>query len=183
MEIDTYQRNGVTVTLLYDDAPDSPADWGNYKLVTFDCRLITDVDRSEYFNDDDMPNTELDAMIKSGKAVPLEYYKHSGCIYRPATEDNGTEPDGFIIFEDAYIKDVSYDDRQKYAAGDLETYTQWANGEVYGYRVTDQDGEEIESLYGVYGADYCESEANTVADNYLPPRKPNPASRYHGMAV
>lgn len=45
--------------------------------------------------------------------------------------------------------------------GEIETFNQYINGEVYGY-VIKQNGEEIDSCWGFYGLDYCKKEAESM---------------------
>jgi hypothetical protein len=49
-------------------------------------------------------------------------------------------------------------------AGEVETYSQWANGEVYGYDVQDKEGNSLDSCWGFYGIDYCREEALSQAE-------------------
>jgi len=40
-----------------------------------------------------------------------------------------------------------------YMRADVETYDQWLRGDVYGYTVTDPNGEEVDSCWGYYGTE------------------------------
>ena len=60
---------------------------------------------------------------------------------------------------------------RKRARQACEAYTQWVNGDVYGYevvRVTScpccgaEKTEDVESCWGCYGLDYCRGEAESV---------------------
>ena len=62
---------------------------------------------------------------------------------------------------------------RKRARQACEAYTQWCNGEVYGYdieRLTacphcgQETAESIDSCWGFYGLDYCRSEAQAAAE-------------------
>ena len=44
-----------------------------------------------------------------------------------------------------------------YLDGEVEVYDNYLTGEVYGFKIEDTDGEEIESCYGYYGDDGKES--------------------------
>lgn len=50
--------------------------------------------------------------------------------------------------------------------GEIETYSQWLNGEVYGYVIEDGEGEETEegSCWGFYDMDYCIEGAKSMVD-------------------
>ena len=190
--IETYERNGLTVRIEYDDMADSPATWGSYEIVTFNCKLTTDEDADEYQTDNGKIKPEYQAKLRAGKMVPIEYREHGNSTYYAlewrkdmTIESDGDYPgeiDGFIIFTDEYADNFpDYARRYEMARQDLETYSEWANGEVYGYTLTDADGNEVDSLWGMYGFDYCQAEANAAADAYTPPRSltAKPAGAYH----
>jgi hypothetical protein len=42
---------------------------------------------------------------------------------------------------------------------EIKTYSQYLSGEVYGYRIFDDNDEEIDSCWGFYGMDVAELEA------------------------
>lgn len=46
--------------------------------------------------------------------------------------------------------------------GEIDTWLQWANGNVYGYVVEDSQGNNIDSLWGLFGYDYAVSELMAV---------------------
>lgn len=55
---------------------------------------------------------------------------------------------------------------EKCARAELDEFESWANGEVYGYIIKNADGEELESVWGFYGEQYAEEEAESSADLY-----------------
>lgn len=54
---------------------------------------------------------------------------------------------------------------------EIETYDQYLRGEVFGYKIFDADGEELDSCWGCYGEDYCIEEAKSVVDWYVKKNK------------
>jgi hypothetical protein len=38
---------------------------------------------------------------------------------------------------------------------EVQTYTQYVEGEVYGFQIIDEDNEVIDSCYGFYGTDFA----------------------------
>ena len=48
--------------------------------------------------------------------------------------------------------------------GEVNTYNQYLSGDVYGYKVFDKDGEELDSCWGYYGMEYVVEEAKSVVD-------------------
>ena len=48
---------------------------------------------------------------------------------------------------------------QAYLRSELETYTAYLNGDVFGFVVETEDGEELDSCWGYYDRDDCERTA------------------------
>jgi DNA-binding Lrp family transcriptional regulator len=42
----------------------------------------------------------------------------------------------------------------RYMEGEIKTYNQYLNGDVYGFKIEDENGEELNSCYGFYGTDF-----------------------------
>jgi hypothetical protein len=38
---------------------------------------------------------------------------------------------------------------------EVQTYTQYVEGEVYGFQIVDEDGDIVDSCYGFYGTDFA----------------------------
>jgi hypothetical protein len=52
----------------------------------------------------------------------------------------------------------------KQLENEVETYSQFVNGEVYGFIIEDKDGEYVDSCWGFFGYDFCLEEAKQAAD-------------------
>lgn len=174
--IETYERNGLTVKLFYDwDGGSDPSDWGNFKIVQFrDRDFGTYQDIEDYQTESGKLLPSVQSKLRAGKLFILDYYRYSntdGGYYRlngglPSGVVDSQEVNGWIEFDDAYVKDISYADRRKYAEGDLKTYTEWANGEVYGWQVFTPQGDHLESCWGYIGdIEYAKTDANAAADS------------------
>jgi len=50
--------------------------------------------------------------------------------------------------------------------GEIETYSQYLGGEVYGYEVRDESGEIVDSCYGFYSEEDAKSEGNSSLKFY-----------------
>lgn len=144
------------VTISSDVFADNPCDWGNYTIVQFkdnDFNSYRSID--EYCNENGKLLPSVQAKIRAGKIFTFTYNRYSSCdggYYRyPSNETDVDNIDGFIIFDDAYIKGISYEERKRYAKQDLDTYTQWVNGEVYSILVEDEHGKYIDSCSGYIG--------------------------------
>lgn len=54
-----------------------------------------------------------------------------------------------------------------YLRGEIETYAQYLEGDVWGYVITDDVTEEIvDSCWGFFGQEYCEEEAESAMEYY-----------------
>lgn len=49
--------------------------------------------------------------------------------------------------------------------GELEEFQAYLDGDVFGYVIRDEEGEEIESCFGYYGEQYAEEEARAIVDH------------------
>lgn len=135
----------------------------------------------DLYNDDKLSESDYFKKLKeladkNNLILPVFLFDHSGVSY--STKDFNDSWDsgqvGYIYTSYETIKseygDISEDSINKaksYMEGEVETYSQWANGDVYGFRLikVDEDGDEIEeidSCWGFYGSDPKE---NGIADN------------------
>lgn len=97
--------------------------------------------------------------------VPVQCYDHSLVSYyagNPVTEHWDTGTAGVAILTKADLDkefDGDEDKAREGLDGELETFTEWANGEIYAFVVEDSDGETLDSCAGFYGLEHCEGEA------------------------
>lgn len=142
------------VELFYDADSDSPADWGNFTLETFGRDKVTDVDVDQYLTESGKMKPSIQAKLKAGTAFLVDYFEHGQCKYSVAGGHRDrwdTSPNAGIIFLEKHLTDgASFEERKQIAEQELETYTLWANGEVYGYTITDNQGNVADSLCGLY---------------------------------
>ncbi len=154
---------------------DGPDTWGNFKIVQFKDRDFSTYESIDnYCTENGKLSPGIQAKIRSGKIFTFTYNRYSNCdggYYRyPSNETNPDEIDGFIIFDDTYIKGVSYSERKRYATGDLKEYTEWANGEVYGVDIKTASGLDVDCCGGFIGDDavqyfIAEVLPNAINDN------------------
>lgn len=154
----------VTIDIEQDDSAGNPRDEFD-NLSTFysvrNSRYLTGgKDDIEYTYRDD-----LEDMIKD--------LERAGAVVVPFTSNAG---DSYAVI-DRYkiaqeykgysLRSALYHARQA-AKGEINEFRSWANGEVYGYIIRDNEtGEVLESVWGFYGDEkYCRSEAESAADSY-----------------
>jgi hypothetical protein len=123
------------------------------------------------YNSDDYSGWEdmKKAIIKEENPaviLPLYMYDHSGISISTSPFscrwDSGQI--GFILvskkkaLEEFGGKKVTIKLQQKLEAileAEVETYTQYVEGEVYGFQIVDEEGDHIDSCYGFYGRDFA----------------------------
>lgn len=196
-----YERNGLKVKIFQDEDPESPRTWDNMGTMICSHRNYNLGD--EQFDSDDFDGWDDLKMHLlnergAGWVLPLYLYDHSGLkLY---TEGNTTtmhhqEWDsgqvGFIFvtqekLEEEYgvVGDSEIEKAIEVMKAEVQTYSQYLEGDIYGYTITNpRTGEEVDSLWGMYGIDYAKEEANEVADNFKHPAEAKyakKASELHG---
>jgi hypothetical protein len=165
--MDTIEREeykGFVIKVLQDDCPESPREWDNLGTMTcFHPRY--NLGDKHYMVVDEM--LEIVAR-KDVLALPLALLDHSGLWmkvgYRWAEDPGGWDSSrvGFIY--------VTYEElRKEYGVknvtkrvlikaentlrAEVEVYSSYLEGSVYGYEVVDKDGESIDSCWGYYGTE------------------------------
>jgi hypothetical protein len=125
------------------------------------------------------PGSVDDLLEEHPDAVPLSYYEHGLCLWTVAGElpaacrcqFDSVGIAGFWLPDAETLASASnyggFTRRmfmRKRARQACEAYTQWCNGEVYGYEVErltacphcgQERAEPVESCWGFYGLDYC----------------------------
>jgi hypothetical protein len=183
MAIETFKENGFTVTIDYDQdsGSDNPRDWDNASVFVLSHREYNWSNESginlDNYNGWDEVTKVLEADHDAAVVWPVYAYVHSGTAFRLGTPvaysdhwDSGIA--GVIYITNRALKEEwTGNDQERItnakacAEGELETYQDWCNGAVYEYSISDFDGEVVDLGSGIYGLDYCESEARSTAKN------------------
>lgn len=196
MSTDTIPRT-YTVRVMLDHSPEDPREWENmgtmagrtgrsdWTHVGHGGRTWTAEDTLAHIirecggdAEDDMDGVDLERLADS-LAVVLPVYKfdHSGVAYscRPfgCPWDSGQV--GYIFAPLAKVAkeygDTSPATLEKVRGilrAEVETFSQWASGEVFGYIVEDAEGEEVGSCWGFYGSDHEASGLLPAARDLIP---------------
>lgn len=176
--LETIDYRGYRIEIVPDDYPEGPREWDNiWSLYCFHQRYIIGDKhdyRESYFHDWD----EFENAIKEDFDViaihPLSLYDHGGTtLFRGVHRgwDNSRVGFAFVTRDklEWFDKERPFEEvlelMENNLDTELETYNQWANGEVYGYQVKDEYGEFVDSCYGHYGMDYCIECAKETVDS------------------
>lgn len=142
--------------------------------------IIDQIDYDSISNDDAMKLIEKYAVI-----MPISVYEHSGMTiwYGHPNDrwDSGCVGFGYMTKKEViegWPSTTNEDNWKEEAAKHMETemsvYRAYVEGDVYGFVVTDEEGEEIDSCWGYYGdkdVDEQTKECRDTIDNYLAKRE------------
>ena len=178
-----FKEREMSYKVYKDEFPTSPREEGDNLgiMICFHKRYNLG-DRHDYKFTDFSSWEDMEYFLSEGAKVilPLYLYDHSGLSI--STEpfscpwDSGQV--GFIIATEESIKRCMGWKRitknrleaiKTYLIGEVETYNQYLNGEVYAWTTFDEQGNELDSCY----RHYCEGHAIEDAKENL---------KYHGQA-
>jgi hypothetical protein len=200
---ETIEREGFVGNIYQDELGDTPRDWDNLgKMICWhsrytlgDVKLLENYSESKECRLKNLTDNcngwdEVEEVLKKefGAVVilPLFLYDHSGISMRTyshgvhASWDGGYV--GFIYATKADIlknwnkKRLSKSllaKAEKNLISEVETYSQYLEGDVYFFNIADADGEIIESCGGFYGMEAVKEEVNSQIDYLVKERQAN----------
>lgn len=174
--IETFKHNGLTVKICSDPDPSDPRKEFDH-VSTLACwhRRSRLGDRQIVGMSADELREEVGEEILA--ILPLYIYEHGGItmstgafsdafdsgqvgwgyVTKRQAEKLGTPPEGGESLQ-AYHERVIREE--------VAEYDQYLTGQVYGYVVEDEDGDELDSCWGFYGElDYVRQEAKSAAEH------------------
>ena len=164
-EIKSIDYKGMTIRMCYDLNADSPREWdnvgmiySNHKYYNPDGHKIDEIENE----DGELVSGELDRMFIW---LPIYYYEHGGLSVNTRRDypyndrwDSGLF--GIIAVEkDRLRKEYGWgaitkkrkEQILRILEGEIEIFDSYCKGDVYGFVVEDEEGEQIDSCYGYYG--------------------------------
>lgn len=114
--------------------------------------------------------------------LPVWKYEHSGVAYRASASnpffcpwDSGAVGYVFVrkadVRKEYGVKRITKAVREKALAvlqGEVEEYSRYANGEAYGFKIMDHNGDEIDSCWGFDDMAYCIEAAKEACPEWVP---------------
>lgn len=149
--IEKIVHEGFTIELFYDELAheDSPRDWDN-------CGVLAQL--SDRFLQPDKADSRADALIEAWDRYnrdtdKVERYARAylNAVAVEWWDDPRSESRIVGIIDRETATEERLPDPSATLKGELRTYAQWANGEVYLWTVTDPDGEFVDSCGGYIG--------------------------------
>lgn len=177
----TIKNDKYRIEIHTDENPESPRNWENLgKMVCFHKRYDLgdkhDYDHNYY---DGWEAMEKDIIKKENVAVilPLYLYDHSGITISTSSFNDRWDSGmiGFIYMtkKDAienYGKKIMTPKVKERALknleGEVETYDQYLTGDVYGFKVFEDD-EETDSCWGFYGDEFWKNGMEEYIDSEI----------------
>lgn len=99
--------------------------------------------------------------------LPLYLYDHSGITMRttPFADRWDSGQVGYIYMTPERIIEEKLDTEKCYELmrSEVAIYDQYISGEIYGY-IIKEDGEKVDSLWGLYGREYAEEQARKMIE-------------------
>jgi hypothetical protein len=158
-------ESGNTLRIVRDFDPENPREWDNLGKLFLVTRsgieineLGIDMDIGNFQSIDEMSNWLVE---KHGVCVVKNVFKysHSGVAYNTTGFHCPWDSFqiGFIVCTTTDAEKENFDPCgdmgkiENILIGEVEDYSQWASGQVYGFIIEDSDGEHIDSCYGFYG--------------------------------
>src|SRR3990167_1430187 len=180
--IETEEVNGLTISYFQDeDAQDPRKEWDH--LGTMVCA------HGRYnLGDRGLESDEYQALRRGGFPLlrrymrrfcdvvcllPLSLLDHSGLHMYVGADSHWSDPGGWdsgivgFIYATSKAADET-PDVEAYLRGEVEEYDQYLRGDVCGYVIEDADGDDVDSCWGFYGFDTCQSEARGIAAGIEP---------------
>lgn len=171
----------MKIRIEQDTDPLNPrVDWDNLgQMLCFHGRYKLGDEHDFSTNDYISWESMRDALEKQGAVVvlPLYLYDHGGITISTSPFhcpwDSGQI--GFIVaWRDHVLKEYGHKRNvtaklrervTKVLEAEVKVYDQYLTGDVYGYVIEDDDGEELDSCWGFFGREYCEEEAQSVLEH------------------
>lgn len=159
----------IVFTIWHDDCVDDPCEYG-WKVYSFNRR------HANFKHPDEIEEDEsIRAKLANGLAFPLSYFEHGQCLWAIQHElppmancrFDSVGYAGVVVWEEDEddIGAKTVEDRRADARAFIERFTEWCNGEIYGYTVRaykacgscgqDEEIDEIDlpSCGGYYASD------------------------------
>ena len=172
MSIEEIKVGDKVITIDYDVEPQNPrTEWDNFGTIT------CNPNSRYYLGEEQKDAEEVDAIFNNKKeyiALPVYAYIHSNtCLNTTGFDcpwDSGQSGIIYVsrakIRKEFSVKRISpklFSKVIELLKGEVETFSDYLSGEVYGYEIKDSEGLITDSCYGFYGLEYCIEEARACA--------------------
>lgn len=186
-ELEKFAVDGLTVRIIHDDDAQNPRrDYDHASTMVCwhrryglgdeepDCtpdefflRLMQDREfvRNRDVPDSISPEHVMRYIDKHYHVLPLYLFDHSGLSMSTGSFSDPWDSGqvGWIYMSKETAEKEGITDPLAYMRSEVGEYDQYLTGDVWGYQIEDENGVTLDSCWGFYGQDYCESEARDAA--------------------
>jgi hypothetical protein len=191
----TITLDRVIFEIYADELAESPRAWDNMGTLLCWHRRYQLGDRHDYPTPQDF---ERAIPVKSRITLPVFLFDHSGLTLSiSSAKFRAVDPAGWDWGQVGWIYATNADIRREYSVrhmsrrvqervldvlcGEVETYNQYMNGEVYGFTITDRaSGDVLDACAGFYGENPW---TNGMADHLPTPYREEVLSYFHRGAA
>lgn len=164
--INQIEHNGKIIKIVNDPCPESPREWDNFGKILYG-------EKSRYILGDETASIEeMEEIHNSNKYISLSVYAyiHSGIALNTSgfscPWDSGqcgivciSKEKVRQIYNKKRISKKLYKQVEEILKSEIEIFSDYLNGEVYGFEICDKEGNCLDSCYGFYSIEDCEAEA------------------------
>ena len=167
--VEKIEQNGKTIEIHYDFDPQSPRENDNLGTILYTSTKYNLGDRR-------VNREEIEMIVKNDQfiSLPVYAYIHSGTVLNTTgfscPWDSGQCGIIYVskeaIRKEWKVKKISAKLRAKVIEnlrGEIDEFSKFLGGEVYGYIVKGPDGEEYDSCWGFIGLDWVRQYAKEAA--------------------
>jgi hypothetical protein len=160
-----------TINICHDPCPESPREWDNLGTILYsstkyklgDVCVSGGVIPEEFEDEDNVISLPVYAYIHSGillSTAPFSCPWDSGqCGVIVVTKDRVRSEFGWKVITKKRREKI-----EELLRSEIEIFSKFIAGEVYGFEIVDKDGEHVDSCWGFYSED----EALEAAKNNVP---------------
>lgn len=164
--------NGKTLEVYQDEHPENPRNWENLGTMVCFHKRYNLGDKHNYSHNDYSSWEEMKKAIEKNEKtliiLPLYLYDHSGITIAttPFSCNFDSGQIGFTFVSKEKVK-KEYNAKRitkelieqvtKILEAEVNTYDQYLTGDVYGFRVINENGDEEDSCNGFFGLDIKEN--------------------------
>lgn len=155
------------INIFWDTDPESPREWYTADTMAIYHSRYSFGDAKQ-FNDPQDLKEWIEAQGDQVYWLPVYMYDHSGVTI--STKPFGCHWDsgqvGYIYMTAETAIKEGIIDPLAFMQNSVDNMDQWLRGDIYGYIVESDESDNLDSCWGFYGLDYCETEAKAIVDYY-----------------
>jgi len=165
-------KDGNVLEIYQDSDACSPREWDNLGIMFIQHKNYNFGDTDVPIPADEFESWEdvqyyIVSTLRALVCLPIYMYDHSGITINTTGFSCGWDSGqvGFIYITQKKLDEMGVtlnndeewpdflERLKKYMVGEVETMDQYVTGDVYGFKVKDAEGEDVDSCWGFYGDD------------------------------